>query len=329
MSNKRRIARVATGTANSPANQIHPLVPPVRMRIFGVRDPELAFGSHLVPDLTEFKREIMVTKTTEDWTLVLAIHASQNRLAAQIPGRPNHDIYYKEQKIDFIFSDAWRLAKMPIIQAAGVGTLVGQKWWDDLFAPEDELGPRELPATVALEKLAGPEGWDEWRKKYGPTQLVLIGCQISVAFEEIVIAHILRNGRKQEAQGLGAGCKPATEAVPYEFGRKKVKTRRDYIRLPKEGRDDLLQQMSALNAEFGYYGGPPVPDEQVLEYFFDVEPKGEWVKVTVGKSVGHQTPVDTGIPFYNRANGPRLAEFRRICDQGATDLREHHPLTPE
>jgi hypothetical protein len=300
------------------------------MRIFGVRDPELAFGSHLVPDLTEFKREIMVTKTTEDWTLVLAIHASQNRLAAQIPGRPNHDIYYKEQKIDFIFSDAWRLAKMPIIQAAGVGTLVGQKWWDDLFAPEDELGPRELPATVAVEKLAGPEGWDEWRKKYGPTYVVLIGCQVSKAFEAMMLAHLLRDGYQQDAQGLGTGCKPSTESVPYEFGRKKVKTRRDYIRLPKEGRDRLLQQMSALNAEFGYYGGPPVPGEQVLEYFFDVEPKGEWVKVTVGKSSEHsKTLVDTGIPFYNRANGPRQAEFRRICDQGATGLREHHPITPE
>jgi hypothetical protein len=73
----------------------------------------------------------------------------------------------------------------------------------------------------------------------------------------------------------------------------------------------------------------PVPEEQVLEYFFDVEPKGEWVKVTVGKSVGaHIPPVDTGIPFYNRATGARQAEFRRICDQGATELREHHSITP-
>jgi hypothetical protein len=331
MPNKRRIARVATGTANSPANQIHPPVPPVRLQIYGVRDREIFLGGNLVSDLTEFKRQIMTTKIDNEWTLVLAIHASKNRVAAQIPGRPNHDVYYNEHKIDFIFSDDWRAAKMPIIRAAGKGSLVGQQWWNDLFEREDDLEPRELPATVAVEELAGPEGWNEWRKKHGPTYVVLLGCQVSQAFEAMLLEHLLRDGYQQDAQGLGTGCKPITDGVSYELGGKKVMTRRDYLRLSKEGRADLRDKMRKLNADFGYYGRKPVDDDSdlILEYYFDVEPKGKWVKVTVGKSAGaHIPPVDTGIPFYDRATGARQAEFRRICDQGATELREHHPITP-
>ena len=304
MPNKRRIARVATGTANSPANQIHPPVPPVRLRIYGVRDPELAFGGRLVPDLTEFKREIMTTKTTNEWTLVLAIHGSANRLAAQLPGMPNHDVYYNANKIDFIFSDVWRPIRAPLISAAKAGSLVGQEWWDELFEPEDELRPRDLPAIIAVQKLAGPEGWDEWRKTYGPTHLVLIACQVTKTFEETLISHFIRPGFVQEALGLGTGRKPLTDAIPIkDFRKKDVITRKEYLRLPQEERDWIREKLHELNAEFGYYGGPPVPDEQILEYYFDIDPKGKWVKVTVGREVeahGHKDLVDTGIPFWNR-----------------------------
>jgi hypothetical protein len=79
-----------------------------------------------------------------------------------------------------------------------------------------------------------------------------------------------------------------------------VTTKKEYLRLPKKERDWILEKLRGLNAEFGYYGGPPVPDEQILEYYFDVEPKGKWVKVTIGREVaGQKVPADTGIPFWN------------------------------
>jgi hypothetical protein len=35
----------------------------------------------------------------------------------------------------------------------------------------------------------------------------------------------------------------------------------------------------ALNTKWGYFGAPPVPDAEVLRYYFDEIPKGAWVLV--------------------------------------------------
>jgi hypothetical protein len=150
-----------------------------------------------------------------------------------------------------------------------------------------------------------------------------------LAFEATMIAHLTR-GAGQAAQGLGTGCKPSTKAVPLEFNDRPVKTQRDYNLLPQDGKDFVLSTLRKMNAEFGYYGAPPVPDEQLLDYFFAVAPRGEWVRIQVGKAVpGQVNLVDTGIPFWDRAVGPKQSQFRQLCDQGVGQLPGRQAREPE
>jgi len=90
----------------------------------------------------------------------------------------------------------------------------------------------------------------------------------------------------------------------------------------------MASVLSTLNSKYGYYGGPPVPASEILDYYFDVDPRGAWANVTVGIDRGG-TVSDTDIPFWNRTTGPRSADFRRLCDQGVGQLtRPHIPRTP-
>ena len=78
-----------------------------------------------------------------------------------------------------------------------------------------------------------------------------------------------------------------------------------------------------LNNEFGYFGQPPVPNDQVVRYYFDVTPLGGWPVVEVG--VGHDQVQPTGIPFWNRSTGPKRAEFNRLCERGIGKLPDRTP----
>ncbi len=74
-----------------------------------------------------------------------------------------------------------------------------------------------------------------------------------------------------------------------------------------------------------------MPDDQVLHYYYDEEPKGEWVQVEVMVGTEHEVAKlrKTGIPFWNRTFGPDAAEFRKLCSQGVGELkREHTPAVP-
>jgi hypothetical protein len=99
-----------------------------------------------------------------------------------------------------------------------------------------------------------------------------------------------------------------------------IHTRAQYNRLSDPDKQSFLTELRTLNSTWGYFGAPPVPEDQILNYYFDVVPRGEWVIVRVSKD-----RVDTDIPFYNRGNN---SEFNRLCRRGIAPLRDRVPTAP-
>lgn len=183
-----------------------------------------------------------------------------------------------------------------------------------------------------IEKLFnGDKDFVKWRDQYGPNQLSMVSCQISAAFEGTLISNLTRAGagnKRQAARGLGEGCKPIATALSLT---EVPATHADFDKLPKGKRDAIRTKLQKLNEEWGYYGAAPVPDDQVMDYYYDEDPKGAWIKVEVMVGKGHSLDelVKTGIPFWNRTTGDKSAKFREKCDQGAAKLREHESRVPD
>jgi hypothetical protein len=249
-----------------------------------VRDRGLdAGGGTFADDLERAKAILMGRRAAGEWTLVLSIHGSQDRLGAQAPPDWQHNARFYD--------------------AAAIGALFG-----------------------------GDPAFVRWRDQFGPNRLVMNSCQVSAGFERTLIANLTRTPApaqaRQGAQGLGEGCRPmtTTEQLTYDnprlgFRDATISTRAQWNRIPEADRADLEQQLRELNREFGYFGQAPVPDAQVVPYYFDVPPRGGWPKVVVG--VGpHGAERATGIAFWDRATGPHRAEFNRMCDRGIGRLPE-------
>jgi len=86
-------------------------------QLWVVRDKSIGLGGRLVADLTAFKNQVMTTADADGWTLVLAIHGSEDRLGAQAP--PNwqkNAVFYEKSDIEALFANdkafvAWRGAQ--------------------------------------------------------------------------------------------------------------------------------------------------------------------------------------------------------------------------
>jgi len=76
-------------------------------RVYVVRDERLRLGGgDLVNDLADFKHKVMSTKTKGDWTLVLAIHGSEDRLGAQAPPDwQKNATFYQAGDIEKLFNN--------------------------------------------------------------------------------------------------------------------------------------------------------------------------------------------------------------------------------
>jgi hypothetical protein len=254
-----------------------------RQQVYIVRDKNLGFGGTLVSDLSEFKRTVMGTKIGTDWTLVLSIHGSEERLGAQgPPDWQKNAIFYSASDIKALFN--------------------------------------------------GDKDFVKWRDQYGPTFLSLVSCQVSASFEGTLIANLTRAGAgntRQPKRGLGAGCKPIATAFTVPDA---PATRAQFNKLPQGKQDKVREKLQKINATWGYYGAPPVDDSMVVAFYYDEEPKGEWVKVEVMVGTGHTVAElqKTGIPYWNRTIGEKAAEFREKCDQGVGTLkRERKPAVPD
>jgi hypothetical protein len=85
-----------------------------QQQLWVVRDRTIALGGRLVADLADFKKKVMATTDADGWTLVLAIHGSEDRLGAQAP--PNwqkNAVFYDKSDVEALFAQdkafvAWR-----------------------------------------------------------------------------------------------------------------------------------------------------------------------------------------------------------------------------
>lgn len=236
-----------------------------------VRDREIGIGGQVVPDLEAVKSTIMRRQQTTGWTLVVAIHGSRDRLAAQQPPDWQKDaVFYDAQKIKAMFG--------------------------------------------------GDPAYVTWRDKFGPQRVVILGCQVGATFEQVIADNMARGGSAARAQGLGEGCKPITRSIVVSWGpegkEKPVTTRAEYARYSEDDRKGILQELSKLNAQWGYLGMPPVGFDDLLRFYFDEEPKGAWPVVEVNKDVnGSLTPL--GVPYWNRMGN---STFLRSCSMGVGAL---------
>jgi hypothetical protein len=258
-------------------------------QLYVVRDSSIgAGGGKLVTDLAVLKSDVMKLRNTGTWTLVLAIHGSLDRIAAQAPPDwQRNAVFYEATDINILFN--------------------------------------------------GDSAWVQWRDTYGPSHLVLTSCQVSAKLEGTMInnftRHVSRPGSSttapiQSAVGLGTHCKPVTYSMAFEFPvGTAITTRKQYQRLSGSAKGDMEIALSDLNSKYGYYGASPVANSHILDYYFDVDPRGSWTIVTVGIDQG-DTISDTDIPFWNRTTGPRAAEFLRFCDQGIGIIRPQTPRSP-
>ncbi|WP_239346070.1 hypothetical protein [Frankia sp. Cj5] len=257
-------------------------VPPTALVSIVVRDRGIdAGGATYADDLEAAKRILMGMRNAAEWTLVLAIHGSQDRLGAQAP------------------PDWQRNARF--YDAAAVNALFGG---DPAFVRwRDQHGPARLVMLscqvsarferTLIANLTRPAGTGQTRQS---PQGLGEGCRPMITIEQLVY----------DNPRLG-------------FGNATIVTRAQWNRIPADDRVGLEQQLQDFNNEFGYFGGPPVPASEVLHYYFDLPPRGGWAKVEVGVGPhGSETP--TGIPFWNRSSGPRRAEFNRLCDRGIGHL---------
>jgi hypothetical protein len=238
-----------------------------------VRDASLDLGGGvLVTDLADAKAKMMARRIDKPWTLVLAVHASENRLGAQSP--PDW------QKNAIFYDDA------------------------------------------AIRALFGADGaFVAWRDQFGPNRVVLYGCQVTAAFEQTIADNLVRGGKAPTAAGLGEGCKPLATTVTFGVG-----SRREYDALAESEKAKMLGEVQAANTTWGYYGGPPVPNDQVIDFLFKGPKPGSWPQVEVIVKQGDDyVSANPPIPYWNRLSN---ATFLHQCTKAVGNLRQRATVTP-
>lgn len=200
-----------------------------------------------------------------------------------------------------------------------------------IHASENLLGAQSPPNwqknaifydEAAIKTLfGGDNAFVKWRDQFGPNRVVLYGCQVTAAFEQTIADNLARGGKAPSAAGLGEGCKPLATIVT--FG---VNSRRKYDKLADTEKQKLLGEVQAVNQTWGYYGGPPVPNEQVLDYLFKGPKPGSWPQVEVIVKQGDQyVSTKPPIPYWNRLSNPM---YLRQCTKAVGNLRNHKPQAP-
>ncbi|HWR89171.1 MAG TPA: DUF4157 domain-containing protein, partial [Dissulfurispiraceae bacterium] len=169
------------------------------MACFVVHDPSIADPGCTFFERLEGLRDHLISNVSippydPDWTLVLAIHGSEDHLSESAHG---------ETPVTF-----------------------------------DERGLRGIFETDVFQ---------QWRQANGPALIVLTACQVTAAFEGVIINLLTRTGTAgQLPQGLGAGCRPA---VDFEHPPNVTAlTRADFEQLPAADQRTFLSGLSQLNS---------------------------------------------------------------------------------
>src|SRR5262249_4266305 len=142
---------------------------------------------------------------------------------------------------------------------------------------------------------------------------------LASSFEAVFISSLTQAGSSgggQQPQGLGTDCRPNTEVMMIQGpNNSNVTTWQQYRALNRVEREAALEDLRQLNRQWGYFGQPPVPNDQILHYYFDEPPNGGWPVVRV--QVGHGAGGVMEVPFYNRSQHTR---FNQICNRGLGQL---------
>lgn len=161
-----------------------------------------------------------------------------------------------------------------------------------------------------------------WKNTFGPTRLTLNACSVDRPFKSALIAALTKQGATQSAQGLGLGCQPLTTVQTFvDSKNRSIETRAQWGALSDGGKKQFKEFLTELNKKFGYFGSPPVPETQLLDYYFDQPPKGGWPVMTI-RANEH----DTGISFYNRAQSVKF--LTETCKGHLGAGRQHVSTAP-
>ena len=202
----------------------------------------------------------------------------------------------KEKLIQIKPDVSWRL----VISIHGAEDVIATKG--------GHLKKRDVEGVYDADKIRklfnDDEAFKKWREAYGPAWTTLNACQVHKKFEAMIIAAFNKPSATQSAQGLGNNCRPRTQIMQVMDKNGNPITTRDQMKGWKDDGqlDKFNKALKSLNDNYGYFGGPPVPDTLLHRYYFDEAPKGGWPKVTV--MVGRGAEGDIGINFYNRATTP-------------------------
>ncbi len=314
----------AVSSASSEAGMLLQLQ---EMACFAIHDPAIADPEcTLLARLEDLREHLMnnvrIPPYDPDWTLVLAVHGSEDHLSESSHG---------ETPVTF-----------------------------------DERGLRGIFETDVFQ---------QWRQTNGPALIVLTACQVTAAFEGVIISLLTRTGTSgQLPQGLGQGCRPA---VDFEHPPNVTAlTRADFDQLPAADQRTFLSGLSQLNSRWGYYGRPPITarsaelspeglgeeelgggeefgppteqphvsrtpiEERLLHFYYDEVPGGSWPIVRVMVPVDRVPEIEreegehphherhnswvTNIAFYNRA---RNARFQRYCPEAPGQQARPEPAS--
>ena len=218
---------------------------------------------------------------------------------------------------------------MDSLKANGrVSTKPGQL--QSIHASENRLGAQSPPDwqknAIFYDKSAiktlfgGDAAFVAWRDQFGPNRVVLYGCQVTAAFEQTIANNLARGGQAPSAQGLGEGCKP--QATTVTFG---VEVVAHTTGFPTRRRRRCLAR-SKPRTPRGGLGGPPVPNDQVLDFLLKGPKPGSWPQVEVIVKHGNDyVSVKPPIPYWNRLSN---STFLHQCTKAVGNLREHTPTAP-
>lgn len=161
-----------------------------------------------------------------------------------------------------------------------------------------------------------------WKNSFGPTRLTLNSCSVDKPFESALIAALTKQGATQSPQGLGRGCQPLTTVQTLTDSKdRSIETRAQWGALSDSEKKQFKETLMELNKKFGYFGSPPVPETQLLTYYFDEPPKGGWPVMTI-RANEH----DTGISFFDRAQNVKF--LTEACKEHLGPGRQHVPTAP-
>jgi hypothetical protein len=174
-----------------------------------------------------------------------------------------------------------------------------------------------------IKTIFGDKKFQNWQKKCGPHKVNIFGCQIGIELESTFLNLIKNPSSKQKAVGLGQGCLLDLSAIILQTPEgNDINNRKDWDALEAGVQEGLLQDLQDKNDEYGYgILSEKVKNDKLLDYYFDVVPKGAWPTVDV------RAPDGTKFSFIHRT-GKYSAKFNKKCSRGI-GLRPRQVNVPE